>query len=643
MESQFMNAPLKKRPSLRTILAIALTLLGVLVSAITTAILYNNFKLGLREELRHRLVSITTLAALQQDGDLLLKVAARDDEYYKIINDRNVKIRASDPDLRFVYTMRKNDQGIYFVVDANVPGDTDVSDFGQPYLEPGPTLMNNFDTISQTLIEPEFYTDEYGTFLSAYAPIYTKSGERVGVLGVDITADKVVAKERQFLNQSLTIFLFSLPIVSLLGYFLGGLVAAPLARLTATAVKIAEGNLDERAAVPVNSREAALLAYTFNAMTSRLRETLTNTERKVEERTAELAEATRQASRRAAQLQAVTELSEAIATLQNLNEILPAAARLISERFGFYHVGIFLVDRTREYAILQASNSEGGKRMLARSHRLRLGTGIVGFAAQTGQPRIALDVGTDAVFFDNPDLPDTRSEAALPLISRGETIGVLDMQSTQAGAFSNEDLLVLSALANQVSIALENARLLTEARAALTQVQEVYNEFTRAEWSRITSKARRIGYRYQAGQVETLDGDLQGPEIASAVKSGRIAASRTNGSEEKRTAVAVPVKLRGEVIGVLHIESNNSSREWHEEEVALVQAVAERAAFALENARLFQDARRRAAKESMISEATARISGALNIENILRTTAEELERVLSGSEVLIQFQTEEQK
>jgi len=638
-----MNASLKKRPSLRTILTIALILLGVLISATTTAILYNNFKLGLREELRHRLVSITTLAGLQQDGDLLLKVAARDDEYYKIINDRNVKIRASDPDLRFVYTMRKNDQGIYFVVDANVPGDTDVSDFGQPYLEPGPTLMNNFDTISQTLIEPEFYTDEYGTFLSAYAPIYTKSGERVGVLGVDITADKVIAKERQFLNQSLTIFLLSLPIVALLGYFLGWLVAAPLARLTATAVKIAEGNLEERAAVPANSREAALLAYTFNTMTTRLRETLTSTERKVEERTAELAEATRQASRRAAQLQAVTELSEAIATLQNLNEILPAAARLISERFGFYHVGIFLVDKAREYAILQASNSEGGRRMLARSHRLRLGTGIVGFAAQTGQPRIALDVGTDAVFFDNPDLPDTRSEAALPLISRGETIGVLDVQSTQAGAFSNEDLLVLSALANQVSIALENARLLTEARAALTQVQEVYNEFTRAEWGRITSKARRIGYRYQAGQVETLDGDLQGPEIASAVKSGRIAASQTNGSEEKRAAVAVPVKLRGEVIGVLHIESNKSSREWHEEEVALVQAVAERAAFALENARLFQDARRRAAKESMISEATARISGALNIENILRTTAEELERVLSGSEVLIQFQTEEQE
>jgi GAF domain-containing protein len=106
--------------------------------------------------------------------------------------------------------------------------------------------------------------------------------------------------------------------------------------------------------------------------------------------------------------------------------------------------------------------------------------------------------------------------------------------------------------------------------------------------------------------------------------------------------VAVPVKLRGEVIGILHIESNDPIKEWQEDEVSLVQAVAERAAFAMENARLFQDARRRAAKERLISEATSRISGALNIENILHITAEELERVLGGSEVLIQFQSKDQ-
>jgi GAF domain-containing protein len=118
--------------------------------------------------------------------------------------------------------------------------------------------------------------------------------------------------------------------------------------------------------------------------------------------------------------------------------------------------------------------------------------------------------------------------------------------------------------------------------------------------------------------------------------------SQTDGARQERAALAVPVTVRGEVIGVLHIESNDHLKEWREDEVNLVQAVAERAGFAMENARLFQDARRRAAKERLISEASARISGALNIENILQTTAEELERVLGGSEILIQFQSKEQ-
>ena len=381
----------------------------------------------------------------------------------------------------------------------------------------------------------------------------------------------------------------------------------------------------------------------LNQANQELEHVASNLEQRVNERTAEIENVNQQAVRRAAQLKAVTELSESIAQLQDLNELFPATTRLISERFGFYHVGVFLIDRQREFAMLQAANSEGGQRMLARNHKLRLGVGVVGYCAQTGQPRIALDVGADAVFFNNPDLPNTRSEVALPMNSRGMTIGVLDVQSTEAGAFSSEDLQVLTALANQVSIALENARLLTEARAALMQVQEVYNEFTRTEWSRTISQAEQPGFRFQTGRIEMLESALQHPEVTSAVQSGEVMASHANGNgfTHERSALAVPVKLRGEVIGILHVESHDPERLWQDDEISLVQAVAERAAFAMENARLFQDARRRAAKERFISEASARISGALDIENILQTTAEELERALGGSEILIQFQSKE--
>ena len=371
-------------------------------------------------------------------------------------------------------------------------------------------------------------------------------------------------------------------------------------------------------------------------------EQLTGTlEQRVDKHTHQLEVANQQISARISQLEAITRLSKTIAQLQDLNEIFPQATGLINEFFGFYHIGIFLIDSQKEFAILQAANSEGGKRMLTRGHQLHLGTGVVGYAALTGIPRIALDVGKDAVFFNNPDLPETRSEVALPHKVRGETIGILDVQSKEAAAFSNNDLLILTTLANQVAIAIENARLLTETRAALVQVQEVYDEFTRAEWSRAIARMHLPGYRYNAGRIEMLDKSLKAPEVLKAIQNGEVASGSNNGSKEKDSTVAVPVKLRGEVIGIIHVESNNPSRRWLEDEVSLVEAVAERAAVAMENARLFQDARRRAVKEQSISEATARISSAMNLENILHATAEELERVLGVSEVSIRFQGRE--
>ena len=138
-----------------------------------------------------------------------------------------------------------------------------------------------------------------------------------------------------------------------------------------------------------------------------------------------------------------------------------------------------------------------------------------------------------------------------------------------------------------------------------------------------------------------LEKSLKAPEVLEAIQNGEVVSGSSNGSQEQRATVAVPVKLRGEVIGVIHIESNNLSRHLAQDEVSLVGAVAERAAVAMENARLFQDARRRAVKEQSISEATAKISSAMNIENILHATAEELERVLGVSEVSIRFQGRE--
>lgn len=618
-----------RQPSLLSLLTTVFIISGVLISALIIAILYNNFKNELRQELRNRLVSITNIAALQQDGDTLLKVSARDDEYYNLINKRNLKIRKSDPDLVFVYTMRKNDRGIYFVVDANQPGDEDISDFGEAYEEPGPTLTENFDTISQTIIEPDFYTDEYGTFLSAYAPIYTSTGDRAGVLGIDIAADNVVAKERRFLNTSILIFIASIPVIALSGYILGRQLTVPLAELTHTVLKITEGNLKERAVEPKSPREAALLATSFNSMTQKMERLVNNLEEQVAERTEKL-------ENRASQLQAVSGVARAIASLQETGTLLPEITRLISHQFGFYHVGIFLLDEKGDYAYLNAANSDGGKRMLDRQHKLRLDSNsIVGFVTSRGEPRIALDVGADAVFFNNPDLPDTRSEMALPLRIGGRVIGALDVQSIQPNAFTDEDIATLVILADQVAIAIENARLFSEARKALAESEDTIARYIRKEWSGFTQKERISGYLYDGKRTTPLEERYKREKIASLPQTGRLTLEKNN------RELIVPIRLRGQVIGFLEVKPKSTNRRWTQDDILLLEAAAERAALALENARLVVSAQRRASREQTIGEISAKIGAISDVEAIMQAAVEELGRRIEGAaEVTIELENE---
>jgi GAF domain-containing protein/HAMP domain-containing protein len=594
-----------KQPSLLTVLATAFTIAGVLISVFIITALYNNFKTGLRDELRNRLVSITTIAALQQDGDTLLKVAARDDEDYKRINEQNLKIRSADPDLVYVYTMRKNEQGIYFVVDANLPGDEGIADFGQPYLEPGPTLADNFDTLSGTIIEPDFYTDEFGAFLSAYAPIYTSTGEKIGVLGVDITAEDVLTKERQFLTQSLFVFMASLPVIAFLGYLLGRLVTAPLTKLTANAMQLAEGNLEERATVPASSREAALLAVSLNTMTQKLKTVINTLETQVVDRTEKL-------EKRASQLQTVASVARQIATVQDLDTLLPGITKLVSEQFGFYHAGIFLVDERGEYAVLRAANSEGGQRMLNRNHQLKLNSNsIVGYVTSRGESRIALDVGTDAVFFNNPDLPETRSEMALPLLAGKRVIGALDVQSTQPHAFTPEDISILTTLADQIAIAIENARLFSETRQALSNSESTFALYVKQEWARFTNQVRNSAYTFDGKRTLPLKG--------------------TEKREKSSAEITVPIKFRGQILGTLDVTSQTGKRQWTRDDITLLEAAADRVALALENARLLENAQRRASREHVIGEISSKIGAATDMESILQTAVEELGRRIGGA------------
>ena len=192
-------------------------------------------------------------------------------------------------------------------------------------------------------------------------------------------------------------------------------------------------------------------------------------------------------SRRSSYLGAATAIAEEVAGVgRDPQVVLDRVVRVISDQFGFYHTGIFLLDASDEWAVLEAASSQGGQQMLERGHRLRVGgmgvgQGIVGDVASQGRYRIAVDVGEDAAFFDNPDLPETRSEIALPLKVRDEVIGILHVQSIKENAFSADDVLVLQTLADQVAIAISNARLFSQVEASLEAERQVYGELTRGE------------------------------------------------------------------------------------------------------------------------------------------------------------------
>jgi len=600
-----MNMNTNQYPTIRSRLAIVLFVLAASFGAILSFILYINYSNELRDNLRHRLENITTLAGLQQNGDELENVHAQGDEYYNIILDRNAKIKRSDPDLRFVYTMREDAKGIYFVVDARIsPDETQISNYGDRYEKPSKLLVDNFDTMKSTIVVP-IYTDEFGTFLSAYTPIFDSQGKRIGVLGVDITAATVLAQEHNYLFRLIAIYVISLMVLFVFGLITANYLAKPIIGLRDMANKISQGELNYRITDIPQTRELAELASDFNTMTENLSALINDLEQRVSERTTGIAKKTEQ-------LRAASYIARQTSEAKDLASLLDMVVNLITDQFGFYHAGIFLINEAEDEAILQTASSEGGRRMMEQGYALMVGTqGIVGYVALQKRVRIALDVGSDAVFFNNPDLPLTRSEVALPLMVRNKVLGVLDIQSDQPQAFRNEDLDVLQTLADQVAIAIENARLLGESQAALLQLEAVSTVRMHDAWSKKLQEQKHnftytpLGIRADVSLNETTENALQ-----------------------------ASIALRGQKIGSIALAKKDKST-WSKIDEETINEVAIQVGLAVDNLRLLEDAQQRARQEQTIGELATRFSQSLDIDSLLQTAARELGKLPDISEVSV--------
>ncbi|GAB4424892.1 MAG: hypothetical protein Kow0031_04160 [Anaerolineae bacterium] len=294
-----------------------------------------------------------------------------------------------------------------------------------------------------------------------------------------------------------------------------------------------------------------------------------------------------EAAHRAWQLQIAAEISQAATASLDLDALLTNSVELIKERFDYYHASIFLLDDYRHYAVVRASTGEIGRQMLENRHRLEVGgRSIVGTATATGKPKIALDVGEDAVHFNNPLLPDTRSEMALPLIAQGRVIGALDVQSTKRGAFTEGDITVLQSMANQLANAIEAAQAYQESRQALAEVSKLHQRAITEQYSVYRAEqATADGY-------ELLDGERLVPiRFDTAGQPDRPATGKPNGNRPSPETLEAPLVLHGQAaIGSLSLELAEPQQNpaWDEDLREIVSAVSEQAAQAIEAARLFE-------------------------------------------------------
>ena len=315
-----------------------------------------------------------------------------------------------------------------------------------------------------------------------------------------------------------------------------------------------------------------------------------------------------EAQYRAKQLQTAAEVSQVATSYLDLETLLSQSVELIRDRFGYYHVSIFLVDEYQKYAVVEASTGEVGQQMLAMKHKLKLAVGgqsIVGRATGAAKPRIVRDVGREAVQFDNPLLPETRSEMALPLMARGRVIGALDVQSSKPNAFTESDITILQSMASQLANAIEAARSFQQANKALEDMGKLQEQYLREEWGAFLKQQRAsMGYRLTGEGFIAVDQTAPIVEesqtlIEQAVETKQsivvadptppTEARLTNGSGASPTSTLIsPLTLHEKVaIGAIDFELLAEELA-NEDTLGIVEAVAAQAAQAIEAVRLFE-------------------------------------------------------
>jgi GAF domain-containing protein/HAMP domain-containing protein len=493
-------------------------------------------------------------------------------------------------------------------------------------------------------LEGRATTSQVRSGLQSYAllsvPVRDQSGNVIGVIDIIFDQSNAIAGLWQ---RVIIILLFVLAGLIVLTFSLGFSVwymLKPIRELTCAAQAIEKGDLSYNIPEPQKSRwklifaedEIGKLAKSFKAMTQQFQGLLVNLERTVASRTRDL-------ERRSLQLQVASEIARDVTMTTDLEQLLKQAVELIRERFGLYYVGIFLLDAEGENARLAAATGEAGRLMLASGYRQKVGqAGLVGAVTNSGAARLVLNFDESTAQFRNTLLPDTQSEMALPLRIGEQLIGALDVQSHRANAFDEQDITTMQIVADQLTVAIENARLVHQLNETVAELEQAYGSYTQESWRTfIQQRVRALGYRYR--KVEQRSVFLESHDLAHeaqlALHQGQMIVQEAiiDADGSMHSSLAVPMRLREQVIGVLNLRFE--SEKIDPEVASLIEEAAARVSLVLESARLLQEAQRLAAREAQINWIASQVRGAASLETILQNTVRELGKALGASRTYI--------
>ena len=396
-------------------------------------------------------------------------------------------------------------------------------------------------------------------------------------------------------NQILSLSGLLLIVGGALLIFLIQSVAGPAKNLTDVLQKIGRGDFSQRAPV-LATDELATLAIYFNRMLARFEELQSSLENQVAERTRQLA--------------ATNEVGRVASAILDPDELLSKIAYLITEQFNYYYAAIYLLDSSEKWVELKEATGQAGNILKQNRHRLEAaGKSMVAACVREKTPRIVQNTAEETQRIDNPLLPYTRSEIALPLIVGNRAIGAMDVQSTKPSDFNEEIIETMQNMAAQVAIALENARLFQESQQNIKEMQAIQKQYLLEGWNTIKTFDENL--EYSVGESS----DTEQPKIEN------------------------PIVLRDQVFGKITLESHE---EWSPEQRSLVDAVAAQAAIALENARLVSESRQIAQRERTMSEINSRIWSSSTIDSILQNVVKELGRRLGASNATIELKLDDE-